>query len=149
MRGADVVGGDEMVDKIQGGWMDFDAVVATPDMMRSVGKLGRILGPRGLMPNPKTGTVTVDVAKAVGEIKAGKVNYRVDKAGVVHAPIGKKSFAAEKLVENASAAGIQRHQGQAGRRQGQVREERGRVVDDGAGNPGRRRERRSRGEVKV
>ncbi len=101
--GADVVGGDEMVDKIQGGWMDFDAVVATPDMMRSVGKLGRILGPRGLMPNPKTGTVTVDVAKAVGEIKAGKVNYRVDKAGVVHAPIGKKSFAAEKLVENASA----------------------------------------------
>ncbi|MCE2515713.1 MAG: 50S ribosomal protein L1 [Acidobacteria bacterium] len=104
--GADVVGGDEMVDKIQGGWMDFDAVVATPDMMRSVGKLGRILGPRGLMPNPKTGTVTVDVAKAVGEIKAGKVNYRVDKAGVVHAPIGKKSFAAEKLVENASALAL-------------------------------------------
>ena len=104
--GADVVGGAEMVDKIQGGWMDFDAVVATPDMMRSVGKLGRILGPRGLMPNPKTGTVTVDVAKAVGEIKAGKVNYRVDKAGVVHAPIGKKSFAAEKLVENASALAL-------------------------------------------
>ncbi len=104
--GADVVGGDEMVDKIQGGWMDFDAVVATPDMMRSVGKLGRILGPRGLMPNPKTGTVTVDVAKAVGEIKAGKVNYRVDKAGVVHAPIGKKSFETEKLVENASALAL-------------------------------------------
>ncbi|MCY4078340.1 MAG: 50S ribosomal protein L1 [Acidobacteria bacterium] len=104
--GADIVGGDEMVERIQGGWMDFDAVVATPDMMRSVGKLGRILGPRGLMPNPKTGTVTVDVAKAVGEIKAGKVNYRVDKAGVVHAPIGKTSFAAEKLVENASALAL-------------------------------------------
>jgi large subunit ribosomal protein L1 len=94
------------VDKIQGGWMDFDAVVATPDMMRSVGKLGRILGPRGLMPNPKTGTVTVDVAKAVGEIQAGKVAYRVDKAGVVHAPIGKTSFAAEKLVENANALAL-------------------------------------------
>ena len=104
--GADVVGGDEVVDKIQGGWMDFDAVVATPDMMRSVGKLGRILGPRGLMPNPKTGTVTVDVAKAVGEIKAGKVAYRVDKAGVVHAPIGKTSFAADKLVENANALAL-------------------------------------------
>ena len=104
--GADVVGGEEIVDRIQGGWMDFDAVVATPDMMRSVGKLGRILGPRGLMPNPKTGTVTVDVAKAVGEIKAGKVAYRVDKAGVVHAPIGKTSFAAEKLVENANALAL-------------------------------------------
>ena len=101
--GADVVGGDEMVEKIQGGWLDFEAVVATPDMMRSVGRLGRILGPRGLMPNPKTGTVTSDVAQAVGEIKAGKVNYRVDKAGVVHAPIGKASFAAANLVENAYA----------------------------------------------
>lgn len=101
--GADVVGGDELVDRIQGGWMEFEAVVATPDMMRSVGKLGRILGPRGLMPNPKTGTVTADVAQAVREIKAGKVNYRVDKAGVVHAPIGKASFAAENLVENAYA----------------------------------------------
>ena len=101
--GADTVAGDEVVKKIQDGWMEFDAVVATPDMMRSVGKLGRILGPRGLMPNPKTGTVTQDVSKAVGEIKAGKVEYRVDKAGVVHAPIGKASFSAEHLIANAQA----------------------------------------------
>ena len=101
--GADTVAGEEVVERIQGGWMDFEAVVATPDVMRSVGKLGRILGPRGLMPNPKTGTVTVDVAKAVREIKAGKVEFRVDKAGVVHAPIGKVSFDAQKLLDNAHA----------------------------------------------
>jgi large subunit ribosomal protein L1 len=102
--GADLVGGDDMVAKIQTeSWTDFDAVIATPDMMRSVGKLGKILGPRGLMPNPKTGTVTMDVAKAVKEIKAGKVEFRVDKTGIIHAPVGKVSFAADKLVENASS----------------------------------------------
>jgi large subunit ribosomal protein L1 len=101
--GADETGGEELVEKIVGGWMDFDAVVATPDMMRAVGKLGKVLGPRGLMPNPKTGTVTVDVSKAVQEIKAGKVEFRVDKAGVVHAPIGKISFASERLIANAHA----------------------------------------------
>jgi large subunit ribosomal protein L1 len=101
--GADFIGGEELVDKIQGGWTDFDAVVATPDMMRAVGKLGKVLGPRGLMPNPKTGTVTVDSAKAVKEIKAGKVEFRVDKTGIVHAPIGKISFDTQKLVDNAHA----------------------------------------------
>jgi large subunit ribosomal protein L1 len=101
--GADVVGGEELVDKIQGGWMEFDAVVATPDMMRAVGKLGKVLGPRGLMPNPKTGTVTPDIAKAVKEIKAGKVEFRVDKTGIIHAPIGKASFPTQNLVDNAHA----------------------------------------------
>ena len=101
--GADEVGGEEMVERIMGGWSDFDAVVATPDMMRAVGRLGKVLGPRGLMPNPKTGTVTLDVTKAVQEIKAGKVEFRVDKAGVVHAPVGKISFDADRLVANTRA----------------------------------------------
>jgi large subunit ribosomal protein L1 len=100
--GADFVGGEELVKKIQEeSWLDFDRVIATPDIMGAVGRIGKILGPRGLMPNPKTGTVTFDVAKAVREVKAGKVDYRVDKAGVIHAPIGKLSFGAEKLSENA------------------------------------------------
>jgi large subunit ribosomal protein L1 len=101
--GADITGGDDVVEKILGGWMDFDAVVATPDMMRGVGRLGKVLGPRGLMPNPKTGTVTTDIAKAVREIKAGKVEFRVDKTGIVHAPLGKVSFEADALVANAHA----------------------------------------------
>ena len=101
--GADEIGGEELVERINGGWMDFDAVVATPDMMRAVGKLGKVLGPRGLMPNPKTGTVTVDIAKAVREIKAGKVEFRVDKTGIVHAPVGKISFPVENLVANTHA----------------------------------------------
>jgi len=101
--GADHVAGEEVVEKIQGGWVDFDAVVATPDMMRAVGKLGKVLGPRGLMPNPKTGTVTPDIAKAVREIKAGKVEFRVDKTGIIHAPIGKVSFPSQNLIENAHA----------------------------------------------
>jgi large subunit ribosomal protein L1 len=99
--GADFVGGDEMVEKIQKGWTDFDALIATPDMMKSVGKLGKVLGPRGLMPNPKTGTVTFDVAKAVQETKAGKVEFRVDKTAIIHTPVGKISFDAIKLMENA------------------------------------------------
>jgi large subunit ribosomal protein L1 len=102
--GADFVGGEDMVNRIQSeNWIDFDAVIATPDMMRSVGKLGKVLGPRGLMPNPKTGTVTPDVAKAVQEVKAGKVEFRVDKTGIIHAPVGKTSFPAAKLVENANS----------------------------------------------
>ena len=98
--GADHVGGDDLAKKIQDGWLDFDAVISTPDMMRVVGRLGRVLGPRGLMPNPKSGTVTFEVAKAIADIKAGKVEFRVDKAGVVHAPLGKLSFDADKLQEN-------------------------------------------------
>ena len=98
--GADVAGGEDIVDRIKGGWLEFDALVATPDMMGKVGQLGKILGPRGLMPNPKTGTVTMDVKKAIEETKAGKVEYRVDKTGVIHSPVGKVSFDEAKLLEN-------------------------------------------------
>jgi len=101
--GADIVGGEDIVTRIKGGWTDFDAVIATPDMMRLVGALGKVLGPRGLMPNPKTGTVTFDVANAVKETKAGKVEYRVDKTGVIHVGVGKVSFENDKLRENAKA----------------------------------------------
>jgi len=101
--GADIVGGDELIEKIKGGWLDFDKAVATPDMMGKVGQIGRVLGPRGLMPNAKTGTVTFDIGKAVQELKAGKVEFRVDKAGVLHAPLGKVSFGPEKLVDNLRA----------------------------------------------
>ena len=101
--GADVVGAEDLVERIQGGWMDFDSAIATPDLMGQVGRLGKVLGPRGLMPNPKLGTVTFDVTRAVREVKAGKVEFRVDKAGNVHVPLGKKSFAHERLVENAMA----------------------------------------------
>lgn len=102
--GADFTGGEDLVEKIKGGWLDFDKAVATPDMMGAVGKIGKILGPRGLMPNPKLGTVTFDVGKAVMELKAGKVEYKAEKAGIVHMPIGKVSFSAEAIVENARAA---------------------------------------------
>ena len=101
--GAEFVGAEDMIAKIQGGWFGFDVAIATPDMMGTVGKIGRLLGPKGLMPNPKTGTVTMDVAGAVAEVKAGKIEYRVDKAGIIHAPIGKASFTVEALVDNFNA----------------------------------------------
>ena len=101
--GADFVGEDELVDKINGGWLDFDVVVATPDMMGVVGRLGKVLGPKGLMPNPKAGTVTMDVTKAINDIKAGKIEYRLDKSNIVHVPVGKASFTAEQLAENFAA----------------------------------------------
>ena len=101
--GADTVGAEEIVEQITGGWFDFDVCITTPDMMGVVGKLGKVLGPRGLMPNPKSGTVTMDITKAVNEAKAGKIEFRVDKAGIVHAPLGKKSFAAETILDNFSA----------------------------------------------
>ena len=101
--GADYAGSDDLVEKIKGGWLDFDRVVATPDMMGTVGKLGKVLGPRGLMPNPKVGTVTFDVGKVVKELKAGKVEFRVEKAGIVHTPVGKASFGVDKLQDNVTA----------------------------------------------
>ena len=100
LAGADFVGAEDMVEKIQGGWTDFDVAVATPDMLGTVGRLGKILGPKGLMPNPKVGTVTMDVTRALNEIKAGKIEYRTDKAGNIHAPLGRMSFEAEKLLQN-------------------------------------------------
>ena len=106
--GADVVGAEDLVEKIQGGWLEFDTAVATPDLMGQVGRLGKVLGPRGLMPNPKLGTVTFDVGRAVREVKAGKVEFRVDKAGNVHVPVGKRSFAAEQLAANAMRAASRR-----------------------------------------
>src|SRR5215510_12347461 len=101
--GADFVGNDELIKKISEGWLDFDKAVATPDMMAAVGRIGKVLGPRGLMPNPRTGTVSMDIGKAVKEIKAGKLEFRVDKAGIVHVPVGKASFGAEQLIDNAKA----------------------------------------------
>ena len=101
--GAETVGGDELVEKVKGGWLEFDTAIATPDMMGNVGKLGKLLGPRGLMPNPKTGTVTFEVAKAIQEIRKGRVEYKIEKAGIVHVRIGKVSFGAAKLLENAKA----------------------------------------------
>ena len=101
--GADYVGAEELIAKIQGGWFDFDVMITTPDMMGMVGRIGRVLGPKGLMPNPKSGTVTMDVEKAIKEVKAGKVEYRLDKTAIIHCPIGKKSFGKEKLVENYTA----------------------------------------------
>ena len=101
--GADIVGAEDLVEKIQGGWLEFDTAVATPDLMGQVGRLGKVLGPRGLMPNPKVGTVTFDVARAIREVKAGKVEFKVDKAGNVHVPVGKKSFPADRLSANANA----------------------------------------------
>jgi len=101
--GADFIGADDLIKKISEGWFDFDKTVATPDMMGAVGRIGKILGPRGLMPNPKTGTVTLDIGKAVKEIKAGKLEFRVDKAGIVHVPVGKASFGTEQLIDNAKA----------------------------------------------
>ena len=131
--GADFTGAEDLVEKIQGGFLDFEALVATPDMMRLVGKLGKVLGPKGLMPNPKAGTVTMDVGKAVREIKAGKVEFRVDKTSIIHASIGKTSFDEKKLEENAGGVHPGGAPGQAGLRQGQVFPHGVRLLDDGPG----------------
>ena len=142
--GADVVGADDLIKRVEGGFLDFDVAIATPDLMGQVGKLGRTLGPRGLMPNPKTGTVTPDIGKAVGEFKAGKVEYRTDRYGNVHVPIGKASFTPEQLLENYHAV-LDEIMREARRREGQVREVERAVIDDGSGHQGRpRRSRTSR-----
>ena len=135
--GADFVGGEDMVTKIMGGWTDYDAVIATPDMMKSAGKLGKVLGPRGLMPNPKTGTVTFDVAKAIKETKAGKVEFRVDKAGIVHCAIGKIQFDAAQARGKRARDHRRGDQSQAGGSQGQVRQENHADLDDGPGHSDR------------
>ena len=112
--GADFVGSDDLMEKIKGGWIDFDCAISTPDLMASVGKLGKVLGPRGLMPNPKTGTVTFEVGKAVSEIRKGRVEFKVEKAGIVQVPVGKVSFEAEKLYDNAACCAGICGEGQAG-----------------------------------
>ncbi len=134
---ADYVGADDLIERIQGGFLDFDAVVATPDLMGKVGRLGRVLGPRGLMPNPKTGTVTTDVGKAVSDIKGGKIEFRVDRHGNLHFVIGKASFTDRALVENYAAAIEEVSRLQAGGRQGQVRQEGHRHHHHGPGDTGR------------
>ena len=135
--GADVVGGDELIDKVNGGWLDFDAVVATPDMMGKVGRLGRVLGPRGLMPNPKTGTVTPDVAKAVSDIKGGKIEFRVDRHANLHFIIGKASFSREQLVENYAAALDEILRLKPASSKGRYLKKITVLHDDGPGHPGR------------
>ena len=136
--GADFVGGEDMVEKItKENWTDFDALIATPDMMKSVGRLGKVLGPKGLMPNPKTGTVTMDVARAVQEVKAGKVEFRTDKTALVHCPVGKISFTPDKLIENATDADFERDQGQAFGGEGQVHQGLLPEFVDGPGHPAR------------
>ena len=135
--GADFVGGEDMVQKIQEGWTDFEAVIATPDMMRSAGRLGKVLGPRGLMPNPKTGTVTFEVANAVKEIKAGKVEFRVDKTGIIHSPIGKMSFDGAQACRECAGSAGRGGQGQARGGQGAVRQENHFDFHDGTRNPDR------------
>ena len=150
--GADVVGGDELVEEVMKGTIDFDAAIATPDMMAAVGKAGRVLGPRGLMPNPKTGTVTQDIAKAVNDIKGGRIEYRADKAGIIHTIIGKKSFGEQQLLDNYLAVVEEVLKATSLEREGPLHQDAGAQLHDGSGrpdrpheaSPGRRRGPRSR-----